>query len=224
MRTMHDAVTPSNIPANAEMVAGYIDGRYAWKASDWDRFPHAVKVRIAVFASTNDGHVLDVEAGDATPAQAAGWLTMRRRAGVDPSIYCSLSVYPAVVKAILASRVPEPHYWIAAHPGNGANLYPPPCVAHQYADVDNLYDLSAVADYWPGVDPIILITDPEVPPMPRNALPAAALPLKGHSAVWKPDSSQIDVFMHGADGHLYHDWWVVSAGSWNGPEVVDAAG
>lgn len=158
MRTMYDAVTPSNIPTSAQMVAGYVDGRYAWSAADWARFPGAVKVRIAVFASTNDGHVLDVERYDATPAQAVGWVQRRRDAGVDPTVYCGYSTngysWALVINAFKSAGVAEPHYWVAAYPGNGANLYPG-SVAHQYADPvtsGGNYDLSVVADYWPGVD------------------------------------------------------------------------
>ena len=50
-------------PVGRDEVQEYIDGRYVWHADDWARFPHAVKVRIAVFASTNDGQVLDVVDG-----------------------------------------------------------------------------------------------------------------------------------------------------------------
>ena len=150
LRVMYDAVTPRNIPASAEMVAGYVDGRYAWSAADWARFPGAVKVKIAVFASTNDGHVLDVERGNATPVEAPGWVLKRRAAGVDPTVYCSAAAWPAVREAFAAAHVPEPHWWIAAYPGIGATLYPG-TVAHQYAD-PGPYDVSVVADYWPGVD------------------------------------------------------------------------
>ena len=154
MRTMHDSVTASNIPTSAQMVAGYIDGMYAWSLADWQRFPGAIKVRIAVFASTNAGTVLDVERGDATPAQAVGWVQRRRAAGVDPTVYCGYSTngysWALVIDAFKSAGVPEPHYWIAAYPGIGANLYPG-SVAHQYAN-PGPYDLSVVADYWPGVD------------------------------------------------------------------------
>ena len=150
LRVMYDAVTPSNIPAEAQMVAGYVDGRYAWSSADWARFPGAVKVKIAVFPSTNDGHVLDVERGNATPAEAPGWVLKRRAAGVDPTVYCSATAWPTVRAAFAAAHVPEPHWWIAAYPGIGAILYPG-TVAHQYAD-QGLCDLSVVADYWPGVD------------------------------------------------------------------------
>lgn len=151
-RLMYDAVTPSNIPTNAEMVAGYVDGRFAWKPSDWARFPNAVHVTIAVFPSTNNGVVLDVEQGDATPQQAPGWVRMRRAAGVDPTVYCSESAWPSVRAAFNAAGVPQPHYWVAAYPGEGA-VVPAGAVAHQYQDT-GLVDLSVVADYWPGVDPV----------------------------------------------------------------------
>jgi hypothetical protein len=150
MRTMYDAITPANIPTDAQMVAGYVDGRYAWHAADWDLFPFAVKVRIAVFSSTNDGHVLDVEPGCSTPGSAPGWVQRRRAAGVDPTVYCNTATWPTVRAAFAAAGVREPHWWIAAYPGNGPNLYPG-SVAHQYADPGPV-DISVVADYWPGVD------------------------------------------------------------------------
>jgi len=98
---MYDSVTPSAIPADAEVVAGYVDGLYRWSDADWARFPNAAKVRIAVFPWTNDGDVLDVETGDATPAQAPGWLAQRQAAnpGKRFTIYCSLSWVPEVQAA-----------------------------------------------------------------------------------------------------------------------------
>lgn len=157
---MYDSINPARIPANAAMVAGYVDGIYGpehgrfnqpgWDLAAWARFPNAVKVRIAVFASTNDGHVLDVETYDATPAQAPGWVKMRRAAGRDPSVYMNASTWPAVRQAFRSAGVPEPHYWVASYPGGGA-VIPAGAIAHQYAD-PGPYDLSVVADFWPGVD------------------------------------------------------------------------
>lgn len=154
MRTLYDSVNPAAIPLTAAMVAGYVDGMYAWKPADWARFPRAVHVRIACFASTNDGHVLDVERGDATPVQAPGWVQKRRAAGVDPSVYCSMSVWPTVRAAFRTAQVGEPHYWVAGYPGGGPVL-PAGAVAHQFADpatAGGQWDLSVVADHWPGVD------------------------------------------------------------------------
>lgn len=154
-RTLYDAVTPANIPASTSMVAGYIDGRYAWQPRDWARFPSAVKVRIAVFPSTLDGDVLDCEQGDATPAQCPGWVRARRAVGADPTVYCSQAAWQSVINAFTAAGVAQPHYWIAAYPGGGSTNLPVlagiQAVAHQYIDT-GAYDVSVVADFWPGVD------------------------------------------------------------------------
>jgi len=151
MRTFYDAIHPANIPVTAQGVCGYVDGRYAWTAADWARFPHSVKARIAVFSSTNDGHILDVEAGCSTPANAPGWVVRRRAAGIDPTVYCSLSAWPTVRAAFHNAGVTEPHWWVAAYPGNGPVLYPG-SIAHQWQNPGPV-DISVVADYWPGVDP-----------------------------------------------------------------------
>lgn len=157
-RTMLDGIA-SDASAMArsgrriDLVAGYVDGAYAWSPAHWALFPHSVHVRIAVFASTNDGVVLDCEPGNCTPAQSVDWVLMRRRAGVDPTVYCNQLDpqvgWPAVRAAFHARGVAEPHYWVANYSGNTA--IPPGAVALQYTDTGS-YDLSLVADYWPGVD------------------------------------------------------------------------
>ena len=181
MRTFYDAIHPANIPTNAQGVAGYIDGRYAWSAADWARFPHSVKVRIAVFSATNDGHVLDVEPGCSTPANAPGWVVRRRAAGVDPTVYCSLSQWPVVRAAFAAAKVAQPHWWVAAYPGNGPNLYPG-AVAHQYANPGPV-DISVVADYWPGIDP-------KHTPTPEVDMPLTQAEIEHIAAeVWRYDQA-----------------------------------
>lgn len=159
MRTMYDSITASDIPAGVPMVAGYIDGTFCWSAADWALHANAVQVRIATRADVNDGHVLDVESGDATPDQAPGWATMRRGAGQDPTIYCGESSWAAVQDAFTAAGVGQPHYWIAAYPGGGSTDLPTlngiTAVAHQWINDPGSgghYDLSCVADVWPGVD------------------------------------------------------------------------
>ena len=148
---MYDSVRASMIPFGAVMVAGYVDGPDSqWSAADWARFPDAVKVRIATNPTTAAGQVLDCENGDATPADAPGWVLRARARGVDPTVYCSEANWPQAFAAFAATGVAQPHYWIAAYPGIGQNLYPG-TVAHQYVDTGP-YDLSVVADYWPGVD------------------------------------------------------------------------
>lgn len=147
---MYDGITPSRLPAGADLVAGYVDGNYANTTAMRARYPHATIVGIATRAATNAGVVLDVERGDATPDQVPGWLQRRRKAGVDPTVYCNAATWPAVMSACRHAGVTEPHYWIAAW--NGSATIPAGAVAHQYANHPG-YDVSAVAPYWPGVDP-----------------------------------------------------------------------
>lgn len=166
-RIMYDSVTANDIPVDALMVGGYLPpSSFAWSPADWARFPNAVHVRIAVRASTDDGDVLDVERGDATPLEAPGWVVRRRAAGVDPSVYCSASEWPAVRQAFHNANVPEPHYWIAHYDGIAA--IPAGAVAKQYRNPPSSgghFDLSIVADYWPGVDRSNNMADPTIQEM-----------------------------------------------------------
>jgi hypothetical protein len=142
-------------PGQFSFIAGYVDGLYAWSAAQWALFPHATHVRIAVFASTNDGHVLDCEPGNqGDPGQAVDWVLMRRAAGVDPTVYCGRNTWWPTIRADFRARgVPEPHYWVADYGVDQNNpQIPAGAIALQFADAGP-YDLSVVADYWPGVDP-----------------------------------------------------------------------
>jgi len=155
---MYDSVTAADIPSNAQMVAGYVNGTYQWSQGGWDRFPHAVKVRIATRGNVDDGHVLDVETGAAAPVDAPGWLKMRARAGVQGTIYCSQSALNTVRARILQAGVPDPPYWIARYDNVSVLPTVSPgrlAVAKQYINPPGSgghFDLSIVADYWPGVD------------------------------------------------------------------------
>ena len=169
-RTMYDGITPSRLPASATIVAGYADGLYANLPTLRARYPHATVVSIAVTASYSGAQVLDVETGDATPAQAPGWVKRRRAAGADPSVYCNSSTWPAVRAAFRAAGVAEPHYWIAQY--DGVATIPAGAIAKQYRNTAG-YDESIVADYWPGVDPAPNPT-PE-PDMPLTAADAKTL-------------------------------------------------
>lgn len=154
MRTMYDSTRAKNIPANATMVAGYVD-EYTipkWSAAEWARFPNATKVRIAKRAATNDGHVLDVEDKLARPDEAPGWALTRRRSGLlTPTIYCNRSTWDDVQEEFERQKVAPPLYFIAT--ANGKREIPAGAIAAQYQLDTNNVDVSCVADYWPGVDP-----------------------------------------------------------------------
>jgi hypothetical protein len=159
-RTMYDSIRAANIKRNIDnpqMVGGYVD-EYSipkWTAAEWAMFPNAVKVRIAKKASTNDGHVLDVEPKLATPQQAPGWVEMRRGAGLStPAIYVQKSTWAQVQQEFRNQGVAQPLYWIAHYNGDPTlpTLNGIEAVAKQYLGDTNGMDYSSVADYWPGVD------------------------------------------------------------------------
>lgn len=141
----------------AGMVAGYLNGRYAWSQAQWDLFPGADHVTISVTASADEGDVLDVETGDARPDQCAGWIAMRKAAGLHrPTIYCSRLVIPAVRQATGAYMLNHDYdIWVADYTGGAHQVTAPgpglqvPCAATQY-DSQPGYDVSAVYDPgWP---------------------------------------------------------------------------
>lgn len=165
-----------NFP-NAAKVAGYVNGTYAWSQAEWGLFPHADHVTISVTARANAGDVLDVEGGDATPNQAAGWIAMRKAAGLwRPTVYCSRSVIPAV-RAGTGSYVLGRDYdiWVADYDDSLASVYPL-AVAKQYRSTAN-YDVSAVYDAgWPHRKPPG--TPAPTPPPPAVAVWPAGVVLR----------------------------------------------
>lgn len=155
-RTMYDSTSAADIPADAEMVAGYVDGAYLWSASDWARFPNAVHVQISTRANGNVAYVLDVERGDATPAEAPGWIERMQAAGIEqPTIYCAASAVPAI-RAVCAGLL----YWLWVADWTGQPHPVSYAAAVQYANEATSgghYDLSIVySPPWPG---------PHVPPV-----------------------------------------------------------
>lgn len=190
MRTMYDGIDSDAdvIPTGAQLVAGYVDGDYVWSPADWARFPDSVHVGIAVRSSTDDGQVLDVENGDATPPQSVDWVLLRRAAGTDPTVYCSTSTWPTVRAAFQARAVTEPRYWLAQYDGIAA--VPPGAIAKQYASTVR-WDLSAVADYWPGVDPA---------PKPQPPAPPAAIEEDDEMQQIEPIKDHPGEYAYGAIG------------------------
>lgn len=165
LRTMYDAVTASNIPRSAAIVAGYVDQIVLkpWSVADWNLFPNAIHVQIVKKASSIFGNVLDVEKGDATSAQVPGWLSRMRGMGFVPSVYTSYSNWNAVQSAVSAAGLTQPPYWIADYSQNPVTWWPTlngiDAVAWQYTDFHNEYDLSLVAPFWEGIDNMALTPD-----------------------------------------------------------------
>ena len=113
--TLYDSTTPSAIPAG-QPAASYTDGSYA--ASPSQLSGHSVIWIDTNGSAPKTASALDVEPGDATPAQAATWAQARLTAnphGV-ARIYTMLSEWPATKAAIAtlpASMQSHIRWWIA---------------------------------------------------------------------------------------------------------------
>jgi hypothetical protein len=140
---VYDSVTPSQIPAGAR-VATYATGGYAVN-------PASVAGRHVTWIDTNGSDpraaALDVEPGDATPAQAAQWTwnKLHNAAGDIAIIYTYRAEWPATQAAIATLPQAMQHqvrYWIADP--TGVNHIVPGAAATQWYWGHN-YDISTAA-------------------------------------------------------------------------------
>ncbi|MBV9292595.1 MAG: hypothetical protein JO222_09110 [Frankiales bacterium] len=164
-----DSTTASDVPASADLPAGYVDGAYRTVDALRRRFSHKRIVTITVNGSTPGADVIDREAGDASARTAARYVHDGRVAGHWPTIYFPLSDIAEICHELKAIGLgPDVPLWTAHYTGvehicgktclkpYGPLPFTPLIVATQYADPKTSgghFDLSQVADYWPGVDP-----------------------------------------------------------------------
>lgn len=158
MRTLYDSVNVDAIPPAATFVAGYIDGRYADLAALAARFPAATRLAYTVNPADDEGDFLDVETGDARPADAPGWVARRRAAGARiAGVYCSTDSWGAVKTAFWTAKVPEPPYALAQYDGVAeipqAWLDAGVVIKQYQSNTAANLDTSVAVDYIPGIDP-----------------------------------------------------------------------
>jgi hypothetical protein len=123
--TMYDSIAVANLPADGDAYAGYVGGKWP----TWDalkaRFPHAHLLSIAIDA-TERATCLDIETGDATPAQAPAWVKAEHGRGVPrPVLYASASVMPQVLAHLEQAAIKRDtvRLW-SAHYGWSSVLHP----------------------------------------------------------------------------------------------------
>lgn len=155
-RFMYDADRPGDIPRDAEMVAGYMDGSWSkWDPAWWGWFPNSKHVTISAVGATWNVHVFDLEPQAIWPPENVLPLMVTARAnGLWPSVYCNQNNHWLYIRQMFRMRgMPEPPYWVANY--DGVAEIPPGAVAKQFKhppQIGKHYDLSVVADQWPGVD------------------------------------------------------------------------
>jgi hypothetical protein len=118
--TFYDSITPSEIPAH-QQVATYADGDYAVERSAVSD-PGQV-IWIDVDAHDPNANALDVEPGDASPSQVAGWVKSRLTAhpGSVAIVYTMRTDWPAAkasVATLPASMQAQVRWWIADPTGH----------------------------------------------------------------------------------------------------------
>jgi hypothetical protein len=156
--TMYDAVTLTEIPRDAQAVAGYVNGRWPTYPKLAALFPHAHSLSIAVTAEA-DADCLDIEPGDASNAQAPVWFRRQKqlRPGHKPKLYTSLSNVMTLVGVLTAAGIHPDEYQIwSAHYTHTPHLCGPSCgygltftvAATQYTDkaLGKSLDASLVSD------------------------------------------------------------------------------
>lgn len=125
---MYDSVDVSRIPANAEAVAGYVNGIFTTWPEIQRRFPKAKKLSIAVTSSAN-AECLDIEPGNATPKDGPAWVKRQKARGVKrPVVYANVSTMPTVLAELARAGISrnEVRVW-TAHYGKGKHICGPQC-------------------------------------------------------------------------------------------------
>jgi hypothetical protein len=156
MRIFRDSVTPSAIPLGGiSGVMGYANGLFRWTGEQAERFT-AAGLQVAHIdvngSAPGLAAILDVETGDAGPAQAPDWIRKRNAFRGDATIYCNLSTLPAVLAA--TSRVTSSWWlWLAHFTGHPhiPHVNVPPNVrimGCQFASFENYDESCIVADNW----------------------------------------------------------------------------
>jgi hypothetical protein len=113
---LYDSVTPSSLPSSSQAVAVYANGSYAAQPAQVGQ--RGLTLWIDTNGSDPHADVLDVEPGDATPAEAAAWVQQKLDASPNSTaiIYTMKSDWGAVQQAVsqLAWWMPShTKYWIA---------------------------------------------------------------------------------------------------------------
>src|SRR5262249_21131059 len=117
--TMYDSISARAIPSGAQAVAGYVGGRWPDYSLIAQRFPKARHKSVAVNALEN-ADILDVENGDASPAEAPAWYRRQKGRGLKlPGFYANESTMPAVVSAVTDAGIKPSEYvlWVAHYDG-----------------------------------------------------------------------------------------------------------
>lgn len=141
MVTLFDSIDLAQIPANPEAVAGYVGGRWPTYNELVARFPHAHHLSIAVTAQQR-ARCLDIEPGDASPAQAPAWFrNLADHSQGPPVLYCSASKAAEVIATMDMAGIARGQYLIwSAHYTHAGHICSPSDCGYAQADATQWTD------------------------------------------------------------------------------------
>lgn len=126
-RIMRDSTTATDIPVHGtELVAGYINGTYAWTEEGYARFPGIPHILMDISGDSPHAGVLDVEPGCAAIEAAPPWVRRRHKLLPDaypPVIYVNRSTLTPLFNVLEADGlhvVRDFRLWIATLDGTKA--------------------------------------------------------------------------------------------------------
>lgn len=167
---MQDGVTVANLSPGYDAYVGYVDGYYVTYPAVQERFPGAHILTLTTGLGIADG--VDVEPGNIAwnngCAAVPGWIKSRIAAGVHrPVIYISSSYGQMIIDKLASAGIARNEFRLFTAHWIGNHLCGPTCGnavadATQWACVDNLYDVSTLADDFFGTVPA-----PVTPPKPK---------------------------------------------------------
>ena len=178
---MFDSTDVGQIPVGPPAAAGYVDGHWPTFAELSERFPNAHLLSIAV-SPEHDAECLDVESGDATPADVPGWYERQRKRGVErPVIYADAStMQESIVPLVRSGAIARPlvRLW-SAHWAGSHICSPSSCGAVSVAmDATQWTDRSFNRD----LDESLLLADffgtPKPAPARKKAVPVPTVPIE----------------------------------------------
>lgn len=122
-KRMADSVNPAGLPPGMDAYLGYTDGSWPDFAVIRAQHPGVPVFGLTVYLK-NEGDGMDVEPGDATPAQSATYVKMRHGAGIArPIIYSSASNTNECRRSLDDAGLPRSSYRLmSAHYGVGPHI------------------------------------------------------------------------------------------------------
>jgi len=122
---MWDSAAPAAIPDDAQIVAPYCDGIYAWPELQLERFRGRAKMLFVTVEGNPGAPCFDLEAGCCTVAEVVAGMHERRRQGKPSVVYTYLDNWlPAITELDAAGLTQPPAYWWIAHPAEQVSSSP----------------------------------------------------------------------------------------------------